>query len=118
MCSDVSHELLDKARGASKALEACLATLSDGADNDVVREALGMDANTLQSDHRMGDDAAASAALQKVYCSHVLGGMQVHIKMVCHLSEQENWGSASHTVRVLLEPAQPTDSDSVHRESC
>ncbi|KAK9857254.1 hypothetical protein WJX84_011601, partial [Apatococcus fuscideae] len=65
--SDVSHELLDKARGASKALEACLATLSDGVDNDVVREALGMDANTLQNDHRMGDDAAASAALQKAF---------------------------------------------------
>lgn len=68
LCRDVSHELLDKARGASKALEACLATLSDGVDNDAVREALGMDATTIMNDHRMDDDAAASSALQKVLC--------------------------------------------------
>ncbi len=65
-CRQVSVELLDKARGASKALQACLAALSDGGSHDAVREALGMDAQTLQTDQRLGEDAAASAALQKV----------------------------------------------------
>ena len=68
----VSYELLDKATGASQALQACLETLSDGMDNDAVREALGMDGHALEGDSRMSDDAAASSALQKVNLSRYL----------------------------------------------
>lgn len=88
VCRDVSHELLDKARGASKALEACLATLSDGVDNDAVREALGMDATTIMNDHRMDDDAAATSALQKVQLisAHLIWKGLYCVALVCKFS--------------------------------